>query len=83
MPTENRYAERLIRTIKEEQVALSDYEGYHDARAHIGRFLEDVYLHKRIHSALGYLTPAEFEQGWQQHHAATLPQNKPEKTVQL
>ena len=82
-PTQNGYAERLIRTIKEEEIALSDYEDFADAFAQIGRFLEDVYLHKRIHSALGYLTPAEFEQGWQQHHAATLPQNKREKTVQL
>jgi transposase InsO family protein len=32
-----------------------------DAYAQIGRFLEEVYQHKRIHSALGYLTPAEFE----------------------
>jgi len=82
-PTQNGYAERLICTIKEEEIALSDYKDFADAFAQIGRFLEDVYLHKRIHSALGYLTPAEFEQGWQQHHAATLPQNKREKTVQL
>ena len=30
----------------------------------LGRFLNDVYLHKRIHSSLGYLTPAEFEERW-------------------
>lgn len=60
-PTENAYAERLIRTLKEEEVYLNDYDDYEDAYARIGHFLDDVYNTKRIHSALGYLTPAEFE----------------------
>ena len=62
---QNGYAERLIRTIKEEEVDLSDYQDYADAYHQIGQFLEDVYNHKRIHSALGYLTPVEFETQWQ------------------
>lgn len=62
--TENGYAERLMRTIKEEEVHLSEYRDYPDALARLGRFLDDVYTHKRIHSALGYLTPAEYEQQW-------------------
>lgn len=61
---QNGYAERLMRTIKEEEVYLSDYVDYHDALSQLGRFLDDVYMHKRIHSALGYLTPAEFESLW-------------------
>jgi putative transposase len=61
---QNGYAERLIRTIKEEEVDLSDYECYTDAVSQLGRFLNDVYMHKRIHSSLGYLTPAEFEEQW-------------------
>lgn len=69
-PEENGYAERLMRTIKEEEVDLSDYRDFHDARVHIGRFLDDVYTHKRIHSALGYLTPAEFEAQWLEQRAA-------------
>lgn len=60
-PEENGYAERLMRTIKEEHVSLTEYTDFEDARDQIGRFLEDVYQHKRIHSALAYLTPAEFE----------------------
>jgi putative transposase len=63
-PEENGYAERLMRTIKEEEVDLSEYEDFHDAYRSIGRFLDDVYTQKRIHSALGYLTPTEFEENW-------------------
>jgi putative transposase len=68
--TQNGYAERLIRTIKEEEVDLSDYQDYTDAYRQIGRFVDDVYNRKRIHSSLGYLTPAEFEAQWQAQVAA-------------
>jgi len=61
---ENGYAERLMRTIKEEEVDLSDYLDFVDAKHQIGSFIEDVYNHKRIHSSLGYLTPTEFEADW-------------------
>jgi len=63
-PEENGYAERLMRTIKEEEVDLSEYEDFAGAMSGLGRFLDDVYNHKRIHSSLGYLTPTEFEQQW-------------------
>lgn len=68
-PRENGYAERLIRTIKEEEVALADYEDFEDALRQLGHFIDDVYRTKRIHSALGYLTPAEFEAGWVRRHS--------------
>lgn len=64
-PTENGYAERLIRTLREEQINLSEYQDHPDAYRQIGRFLDEVYMHKRIHSSLGYLTPVEFESQWQ------------------
>src|SRR5258708_11967522 len=70
-PRQNGYAERLMRTIKEEEVALAEYRDFADAYAQIGRFLDDVYQHKRIHSALGYLTPAEFEAAY--HARQLLP----------
>jgi putative transposase len=63
-PRENGYAERLMRTIKEEEVDLSEYQDFADALRQITRFLDDVYNVKRIHSALAYLTPREFEEQW-------------------
>jgi transposase InsO family protein len=55
-PSESAYAERLIRTLKEEEVYLNEYEDYEDVYHRIGHFLDDIYMTKRIHSALGYLT---------------------------
>ena len=82
-PTENGHVERLMRTIKEEEVALSDYDGYGDARSQIGTFLDEVYRHKRVHSALGYLTPAEFERRWHEEQNTDLPNNLNRKRVRI
>ena len=49
-PTQNGYAERLMRTIKEEHVDLTEYVDYHDAYQQLGCFLDEVYMLKRIHS---------------------------------
>jgi putative transposase len=69
-PRENGYAERLMRTIKEEEVELSEYQDFDDAYRQLGRFLDAVYNVKRIHAALGYRTPAEFEQHWRSKQPA-------------
>ena len=61
-PWENGYAERLIRTLKEEEVYINDYQSITEARDRIGHFITQVYHQKRPHSALGYLTPMEFQQ---------------------
>ena len=73
---QNGYAERVIRTIKEEEVYLNDYRDLADAREQIGRFIDEVYLSKRIHSSLGYLTPAEFEAQWRAQQKAAAPPRK-------
>ena len=73
-PAENGYAERLMRTIKEEHVDLTEYPDLVDAYRQIGVFLEEVYNQKRIHSRLSYLTPAGFEQQFR-------PQEVPQKAA--
>ena len=60
-PCDNGYAERFIRTLKEEEVHLNDYEDIHEARDRIGHFITQMYHQKRLYSALGYLTPLEFQ----------------------
>jgi len=72
-PTQNGYAERLMRSIKEDEIYLADYRTFAEAYTQIRHFVEDVYQTKRIHSALGYLTPAEFEAVWAFDPANTSP----------
>ena len=60
-PYQNGICERLIRTLKDEEVSLNEYLDLEDARTRMGLFLDDVYMFKRVHSALDYRTPAEFE----------------------
>lgn len=60
-PYDNAQAERFMKTLKYEEVHVNDYETLEEARASIGHFLEAVYNQKRLHSALGYCPPAEFE----------------------
>ena len=50
-PTEHGYGERLMRTIKEEEVTLHVYNDFHEAYQHVGRFLAHACQHQRIHSA--------------------------------
>jgi transposase InsO family protein len=61
-PLENAQAERLFRTLKEEEVYLQEYQTFEEAEASIGRFIEQVYNRKRLHSALDYRPPCEFEE---------------------
>ena len=61
-PYDNAKAESFIKTLKYEEVYRSEYRDLAEARASIGHFLEKVYNRKRLHSALGYCPPAEFEQ---------------------
>jgi transposase InsO family protein len=60
-PTQNGLAERFIRTLKEEHLDYTEYQDFDDACEQLAHWLEVEYMTERIHSALGYLTPAEFE----------------------
>lgn len=61
-PYDNATAERFMRTLKYEEVHLNEYETYVDADASIDNFIEQVYNQKRLHSAIGYVPPVEFEE---------------------
>jgi transposase InsO family protein len=52
-----------MKTLKYEEVYRMEYRDFHDVHASIGEFLERVYNERRLHSALGYVPPAEFESG--------------------
>jgi transposase InsO family protein len=60
-PYDNAKAERFMRTLKYEEVYLNDYETFAEVLSSIEHFIEAVYNRKRLHSAIGYLPPAEFE----------------------
>ena len=60
-PYDNAQAESFMKTLKYEEVYLCEYANLQEARARIGRFLEQVYNQERLHSRLGYVPPAEYE----------------------
>lgn len=67
-PWDNAACESFMKTLKYEEVYRNEYRDLGEARASIGEFLEKVYNQKRLHSALGYVPPAEFEA----QHAQTM-----------
>jgi transposase InsO family protein len=60
-PYDHAACESFMKTLKQEEIYRNEYRNFHDARSRIQQFLECVYNQKRLHSALGYLPPAEFE----------------------
>ena len=62
-PDDNAACESFMKTLKYEEVYRLEYRDFHDVHASIGEFLERVYNERRLHPALGYVPPAEFESG--------------------
>jgi putative transposase len=61
-PYDNAWTERFMRTLKQEEVYLANYETYLDVVDNLPRFIEEVYNEKRVHSGIDYLTPNELEE---------------------
>lgn len=61
-PYDNAFVESFIKTLKTEEVYMNEYETFWDALENIGRFIDELYNKKRLHSSLGYKSPMEFEQ---------------------
>jgi transposase InsO family protein len=60
-PYDNAACERFMKTLKEEEIYCREYGGLEELRAHVEEFLDQYYNRQRLHSALGYQTPEEFE----------------------
>ena len=75
-PRENAFAESFNKTLKYEEVYLTEYESFDDALKNIGQFIKEVYNKKRLHSSIGYMPPDEYEDKILRVGVAILPMQK-------
>jgi transposase InsO family protein len=72
-PFDNAKVESFIKTLKQNEVYLADYQSLDDAQTNIGHFLQSVYNKRRLHSSLGYHTPQAFEDRYYAHSNLEAP----------
>ena len=66
-PYDNARCESFLKTLKQEEIYCHEYRDIDDLRAHSSAFIDEYYNHQRLHSALGYVSPAAFEQATSQN----------------
>jgi transposase InsO family protein len=69
-PYDNAYAESFMKTLKQEEVNRKQYRSLQEAQENIGRFVQEIYNGQRLHSALNYLSPQQFEQRQERDYRA-------------
>jgi hypothetical protein len=72
-PYDNAFCETFLKTLKQEEIYCHRYRGLEDLTAHLEEFIDNYYNRYRLHSALGYRTPEQFERASSASSEEALP----------